>query len=79
MHTKLQSSLLSGKGAPDLCDIEVGQFSNFLKCVPQLETLNDVVEPYKDSIVESRLNLYSRDGYIYIWITNTHWCNSCIL
>lgn len=65
MHTKLQSSLLAGKGAPDLCDIEVGQFPNFLKGVPQLETLNDVVEPYKDSIVESRLNLYSKDGDIY--------------
>ena len=65
MNTKLQSSLLAGKGAPDLCDIEVGQFPNFLKGVPQLETLNDVVEPYKDSIVESRLNLYSKDGNIY--------------
>ena len=65
MHTKLQSSLLAGKGAPDLCDIEVGQFPNFLKGVPQLETLTDVVEPYKDSIVESRLNLYSKDGDIY--------------
>ncbi len=65
MHTKLQSSLLAGKGAPDLCDIEVGQFPNFLKGVPQLETLNDVVEPYKDSIVESRLNLYSQDGNMY--------------
>lgn len=65
MHTKLKSSLLAGKGAPDLCDIEVGQFPNFLKGVPQLEALNDVVEPYKDSIVESRLNLYSKDGDIY--------------
>ena len=65
MHTKLQSSLLAGKGAPDLCDIEVGQFPNFLKGVPQLETLTDVVEPYKDSIVESRLNLYSSDGEVY--------------
>lgn len=65
MHTKLQSSLLAGKGAPDLCDIEVGQFPNFLKGVPQLEVLNDVVEPYQDSIVESRLNLYSKDGNMY--------------
>lgn len=65
MHTKLQSSLLAGKGAPDLCDIEVGQFPNFLKGVPQLEVLNDVVEPYKDSIVEARLNLYSKDGNMY--------------
>ena len=65
MHTKLQSALLAGQGAPDLCDIEVGKFPNFLKGVPQLETFNDVVEPYKDSIVESRLNLYSKDGDVY--------------
>ena len=40
MHNKLQSALLSGKGAPDICDIEVGKFPNFLKGDPQLETFN---------------------------------------
>ena len=65
MHNKLRSALLAGKGAPDLCDIEVGQFPNFLKGEPQLETLNDVVEPYKDSVIQSRLDLYSKDGDIY--------------
>lgn len=65
MHNKLQSALLAGKGAPDLCDIEVGQFANFLKGEPQLETLNDVVSPYQDSVVESRLDLYSKNGDIY--------------
>ncbi|OOM77173.1 putative arabinose-binding protein precursor [Clostridium puniceum] len=65
MHNKLQSALLSGQGAPDICDIEVGKFPNFLKGEPQLETLDDVVGPYKDKIVPSRLALYSKEGKVY--------------
>jgi len=65
MHNKLQSALLSGQGAPDICDIELGKFPNFLKGDPQLETLDDVVAPYKDKIVKSRLDLYSKDGHVY--------------
>ncbi len=65
MHNKLQSALLAGQGAPDICDIEVGKFPNFLKGEPQLETLDDVVEPYKDKIVKSRLDLYSKDQHVY--------------
>lgn len=65
MHNKLQSALLSGQGAPDICDIEVGKFPNFLKGEPQLEMLDDVVAPYKDKIVKSRLDLYSKEGHIY--------------
>lgn len=65
MHNKLQSALLSGQGAPDICDIEVGKFPNFLKGDPQLEILDDVVAPYKDKIVKSRLDLYGKDGHVY--------------
>ena len=65
MHNKLQSALLSGKGAPDMCDIEVGKFPNFLKGEPRLETFDDVIGPYKDKIVKSRLDLYSKDGKVY--------------
>jgi len=65
MHNKLQISLQSGTGAPDLCDIEIGKFPTFLKGEPQLEILNDVVEPYKDTVVQSRLEVYSKDGNIY--------------
>jgi len=65
MHNKLQSALLSGQGAPDACDIEVGKFPNFLKGDPQLETLDDVVAPYKDKLVKSRLDLYSKDNHVY--------------
>lgn len=65
MHNKLQSSLLSGQGAPDMCDIELGKFANFLKGEPQLETFDDVIGQYKDKIVKSRLDLYSKDGKVY--------------
>ena len=29
MHNKLMMSLQAGSGAPDLCDIEIGQFPNY--------------------------------------------------
>lgn len=65
MHNKLQSALLSGQGAPDICDVEVGKFPNFLKGDPQLEPLDDVVAPYKDKVVKSRLDLYGKGGKLY--------------
>lgn len=65
MHNKLQIALQSGDGAPDISDVELGKFANFLKGEPQLEVLNDVVEPYKDTLVHSRLDIYSKDGNIY--------------
>lgn len=65
MHNKLLLSLQSGVGAPDIADIEISRFSNFLKGKPQLVELNDIVEPVKDKIVQSRLNIYSKDGKYY--------------
>lgn len=66
MHNKLLMAVQTGKGAPDISDIEVGRFPNFLEGddVPLVE-LNDVVEPYKDSIVPSRLSIYSKGDKIY--------------
>lgn len=65
MHNKLQSALLSGQGAPDMVDIELGKFPNFLKGEPQLEPLDDVFAPYKDKVVKSRVDLYSKDNHVY--------------
>lgn len=65
MHNKLSIALQTGKGAPDIADIEVGKFPDFLKGEPQIVPLNDVVEPYKDTIVQSRLNMYAKDGNYY--------------
>ena len=66
MHNKLLIAVQTGKGAPDISDIELGRFPNFLEGdnVP-LEELNDVVTPYKNSIVPARLAIYSKGDKVY--------------
>lgn len=64
-HNKLQVALQSGKGAPDMADIEISKIGNFLKGEPQLVPLNDIVEPNKDNLVMSRLDNYAKDGQYY--------------
>ena len=65
MHNKMIMALQTGEGAPDLCDIEIGQFPNFLQGEIQLYDLTDALAPYKDSLVQSRLDVYSKDGKYY--------------
>lgn len=65
MHNKLLIALQSGVGAPDIADIEIGKFSNFLKGTPQLLPLNDIVEPELNNIIKSRVDIYSKDGKYY--------------
>lgn len=65
MHNKLLVALQSGKGAPDMSDIELSKFPNYLKGDPQLLTLNDVVDPERANIVPSRLGIYTKDGNEY--------------
>ena len=60
MHNKLKIALQSGVGAPDLCDVELGQFPNVLLGEPQLVKLNDYLAPFIDTIVPSRLSIYSK-------------------
>lgn len=65
MHNKLSIAVQTGVGAPDIADIELGKYPDFMQGTPQLESLNDVVEPYKDTVVQSQLDLYSKDGTVY--------------
>jgi len=65
MHNKLLVALQSGTGAPDLADVELNKFPNFLKGTPQLVPLNDIVEPELDHLVRSRLDIYAKDGKYY--------------
>lgn len=65
MHNKLSIAVQTGVGAPDIADIELGKFPDFLKGTPQLVPLNDVIDPYRDTIVKSRIDLYSKDGQNY--------------
>lgn len=66
MHNKLSLALESGKGAPDIADIELGKFPAFTaeKDI-KLMDLTDAIAPYKDSVVNSRLEIYSKDGKMY--------------
>lgn len=65
MHNKLQIALSAGEGTPDFVDIEQGKFSNFTQGEPLLMDLTEVAAPYRDDMVESRFELYSKDGKLY--------------
>lgn len=65
MHNKLLIAFQSGVGAPDLVDIEIGKYANFLRGDIQLLPLNDVVEPELPNIVKARVDIYAKDGKYY--------------
>ncbi|HOO27108.1 MAG TPA: extracellular solute-binding protein, partial [Lachnospiraceae bacterium] len=67
MHNKLLMSLQTGEGAPDLCDVEVGQFPNVVAGVDQwLYPLDDAASPYMDTMVQARMDTYAgADGNHY--------------
>ncbi len=65
MHNKLQIALQSGSGAPDIADVEVGKFPNFLRGDIPFADLTSIVEPVKDVFVQSRFGIYSKDGKVY--------------
>jgi arabinosaccharide transport system substrate-binding protein len=66
MHNKLSLALESGKGAPDVADIEVGKFPSFISDKDiKLMDLTDAIAPYKDSVVQSRLDIYSKNDKPY--------------
>ena len=60
MHNKLSLALESGKGAPDVVDIELGKFPSFTNGKIGLMDLTDAITPYKDNVVESRLDIYGK-------------------
>ena len=65
LHNKLLVALQSGVGAPDLVDIEVSKFANYLKGKIQLVPLNDLLNPIKKQFVQARLALYETGGKYY--------------
>ncbi|SER28313.1 L-arabinose-binding protein [Gracilibacillus ureilyticus] len=65
MHNNLLLAVQSGQGGPDIVDIEIGQFPNYLQGDIQLEPLNEYVEPVLDKAVTSRFENYAKDGNYY--------------
>ena len=65
LHSKLLVACQNGEGAPDMADIEIGYYGSFLKD-GYLLPLNEVVEPYKDDVVMSRIEMYGdKEGNVY--------------
>jgi len=66
MHNNLLIALQSGKGAPDLADIEISMYANYLKgSKPAFVPLNDIIEPIKDKLIMGRFESYAKDGNYY--------------
>jgi arabinosaccharide transport system substrate-binding protein len=66
MHSKLLITLQSGQGAPDLVDINVAKFSNFMKSDKVgLVPLNDIITKEKASFLEPVLNIYKKGNNYY--------------
>jgi arabinosaccharide transport system substrate-binding protein len=67
---KLQATLMSGSGFPDIIEMNANQFVGFMKgddnIVP-FARLNEVLEagPYYKQVLESRWKRYTKDGVIY--------------
>lgn len=66
MHSKLLITLQSGDGAPDIVDVNVAKFSDFMQGgTGAFVPLNDIVEPEKNSFLEPVLDIYKYDGNYY--------------
>ncbi len=67
MHTKLLTSLEAGTGAPDICDVEVGQYPNVVAGLDNwLVPLDDYVAPFMSTMVPARMQTYQgSDGHYY--------------
>ena len=65
MHNKLKVALQADEGAPDMCDVELGQFPNILAFSDKLVDLTEAMSPYMPDLVQARLEIYAKDGKYY--------------
>ncbi len=65
MHNKFKVALQADEGAPDMCDVELGQFPNVLAYSDKLLDLTEAMSPYMADLVQARLEIYAKDGKYY--------------
>ncbi len=65
MHDKLYTALVAGEGVPDLVDVEISRWPNFMNGEIQFLDLSSYIAPYKNDLVTNRLDIYSKDGVEY--------------
>ncbi len=68
MHNKLMMSLQAGSGAPDMCDVEIGQFPNYTGEDCPLYALDDAMAPYADTMVQARLDVYKNEAGVQVGV-----------
>ncbi|MDD3572966.1 MAG: ABC transporter substrate-binding protein, partial [Eubacteriales bacterium] len=68
LHNNLLISLQTGTGAPDMVDIEIAMYANFItgeeEYIP-LVPLNSVVEPDRENLIIGRFDNYANHGNYY--------------
>jgi len=68
LHNNLMISLQTGTGAPDMVDIEIAMYANFItgeeEYIPLLP-LNNIIEPEKDKMIMGRFDNYANHGNYY--------------
>ena len=65
MHNKFKVALQADEGAPDMVDVELGQFPNILAYSDKLLDLTPALAPYMADLVQARLEIYAKDGKYY--------------
>jgi arabinosaccharide transport system substrate-binding protein len=66
IHDKLMTTMQAGgEGMPDIADIEISRWPNFMKGDVQLLDLTPYAEPYKGELVQSIMDVFSKDGKLY--------------
>ena len=65
MHDNLAAAFVSGSGAPNIVDIEIGKFANFTKGTVHLLDMTAEVAPYVPDLVATRLAPYKAGGKQY--------------
>jgi len=70
MHNNVTMAVQTGRGMPDIVDIEISQFPNFMRGNIAFYPLNRFIEPYRATTVASRIAIYAKDGQEYGVPTN---------
>src|SRR5918997_2327582 len=78
MHDKLLTSLVSGKGAPDVADVEISRFSNFIKGddLPFVDLTDKIGNDINDVYKPAATDPWTWNGKIY-GVGNE--LNTCVL
>lgn len=65
MHDKLTIAMTAGEGVPDIADVEISKWPNFMNGEVQFLDLGTYIDPYREDLVTNRLDIYSKDGINY--------------